>query len=196
MKRFALLLFLSACSNGPITNSDTRTPPSPSQYDPARYGTHYYRITPIAELTARQIQVIDDAMYNAQSIGPGLVRDINRIAYDIAIDWIFRTDTGCDIRWSADGFQLWGCNSDTKLANAVSHGVVRWLGNQLVCASASQTFRMGCDQTCSPVGVGSAVSNSNCLNVFTRSESILGFPTDYIGPLTQLDLDEFRRNHP
>ena len=196
MNRFALILLsASACSNGPITTSDARTQPQPSQYDPARYGTRIYRFASIRDWTARQIEVVEGAMFDAQSIGPAFVHDPFRTV-DFVIERVDPTGTSCEIRWNAMGFQIWGCNSDAKLANAVLHGVVRWLGNQQVCTSTSQMFRSTCDHICSPVGYGPAVSNSSCLSVSTGFDDVAQFSTDYIGPLTQLDLDEFRRNHP
>lgn len=188
MVRKFLLLFLLAGCGQPIESR-------PSQYDPARYGTFTYWVSnenitfaQWGEPQFRRIGTFDQPPTET----PDLTIERTNNTTDCVINYnptargIVSIGAGC-----------FAINAENTLHKITVRLVSRWLGNQQVCRPG-QVFAAGCASDCSPVGVGVAALNSDCItgveSRYPTSETV-NVQNLVLWP-TQLDLDEFRRSHP
>lgn len=199
MKRLFLFFLFAGCGQ-PIESR-------PSQYDPVRYGTFTYWVSN-ENITFAQWGEISFAVQTVRDIGPQFRRigtfDLPPTETpDLTIERTDNTDD-CMINYNPTarnivsiGAGCFAISAENTLHKITVRLVSRWLGNQQVCR-LGQVFSAGCASDCSPVGVGIAALNSDCI---TGAES--RYPTSetvnvqnlVLWP-TQLDLDEFRRSHP
>lgn len=188
IKWFLVVVLVSACM--------------PSQRDPARYGTRSVHVVtgdgvPNA-FAASYLAAFDDALRDAEALGPAFVRVADRSRADLTFEH-FDSGPGCAM--GAGQFTV-----GTSLARvdpvctqgllvlraAIVHELGHWLGLRHVCRQPGEVA------DCSPVGFGPAVMNP-ALTYGDGAGPTLD--TAYVGPVpsfqpTELDLAEFRRAHP
>lgn len=214
MKNF---LFISAllmgCSNGMMGLSDSSIDSEPSQYNQSLYGNITIRINQ-SNITAAQLATINAGIERAKAIGPNFT--VVTTLPDIELS---KTDytgsggiSGCTVNIDRSSRSIVVGGECFDPANppfaispesAVTAALVAWTGNQRVCREGQTT-----PSECRPCisNAGPALSNSICVEddnfihinglgaiVRLPNGTTTSFRTNSI---TQLDLDEYRRNHP